>query len=82
MLMGISTAAIVNHSFNTPKQAKCPADFMPSLYAKREKAKPKKRFSRKRFADGIRGLFKAMAANGDPRINYVPAPVKGAEKEG
>jgi hypothetical protein len=48
-LLAIQTSTLANHSFNPPKKAYKPYDFMPSkVHA--EKAPKKKRFSRKDFA--------------------------------
>jgi hypothetical protein len=61
--MGINTATLANCSMAAPKKPFVPADFMPSERMKKEQEKPKpKRFSRKKFADGVRAMMRAACA--------------------
>lgn len=78
MLMGITTAAQVNHSFCTPKKPYCPADFMPSQLVKREQKAPKpKRWTRQGFADQIRAALTSLPAG-----QVVFKTAEEAKKEG
>jgi hypothetical protein len=62
LLMGVNTSAIVSSSMNPPKKGSCPADYMPSMWAKRQETAPKvKKFNRQKFADDLRKKFKAMS---------------------
>lgn len=74
LLMGINTSVLANHSFNPPKKAYKPIDFMPSKWAEKEaerQSKKPKRFSRKRFADELRATFRAMAATNPHMVRLV-----------
>ena len=63
--MGIQTATLANCSFNQPKEAYRPFDFMPSKQAERkQKTEKPKRLSRQKFAESIRSVMSVMMTEG------------------
>jgi hypothetical protein len=57
-LFGILAAVAVNHSFNPPKKATVPGDFMPSLAKERQRRKPRE--NRKAIANHLRAFLMAQ----------------------
>jgi len=74
LLMGIVCATTANHSFNTPKKATCPLDYMPSRWADREAARENtpKRFNRKAFGAQLSAFAKSLPPT---MVRHLPAPV-------
>lgn len=71
LLTAINTSTLANHSFNPPKKAYKPFDFMPMKQMEKQRNKPKKRWTRKGFAAQLSGLRKAM-----PGVFIVKPPLK------
>lgn len=60
LLWAINTSTLANHSFAQPKKAYKPYDFMPSKIREKAANEPKKRFTRKAFAEQLVAMRKAM----------------------
>lgn len=53
LLWSINTATLANHSFNPPKKAYKPYDFMPCKMRENAEKNPRKRWTRKGFAEQL-----------------------------
>lgn len=60
LLWGINTSTLANHSFNPPKKAYQPFDFMPIKIREKAMSKPKKRWTRRKFAEELVAVRSAM----------------------
>jgi hypothetical protein len=73
----MTTAATVNHSFNPPKKAVLPLQFMPSIDPEEaEQASPqlrKKSRSRKQIARELRAVFDGMIQAQQTKAKQLPA---------
>jgi hypothetical protein len=56
LLLAIQTSTLANHSFNPPKKAYKPYDFMPSKVRERAESKAARRWTRKSFASELAAM--------------------------
>lgn len=60
LLWAINTSTLANHSFAPPKKAYKPYDFMPTKLRDKAANEPKKRWTRKGFAQQLVAMRNAM----------------------
>jgi hypothetical protein len=60
LLIAINTSTLANHSFNPPKKAYKPYDFMPSKLREKADMEPKKRWTRKGLAAELIAMRQGM----------------------